>query len=85
MAVAIFNGFFQVNVIRNNSNTCQGKNINNAWSYFNKANISVSQIDGNANLVPFGSSLIFDADVVDAPMPNAGGQNPTTGAIAEVF
>ena len=84
MAVAIINGFFQVNVIRNNGNTCQGENVNNAWAYYNKANISVAQIDGNANFVPTGSSLIFDADAVDTPMTNAGGQSPTTGAIAEV-
>jgi len=85
MAVAIFNGFFNVNVIRNNSNTCQGKNVNNAWAYYNKANFGVAQIDGNTNLVPFGSSINFDADAVDALMTNAGGQSPTTGAVAEVF
>lgn len=85
MAVAILNGFVQVNVIRDNGAVSQGKNANNAWGIFTKTNYSLSQTGGNLNLLTVVSNIIFDPDVIDNAMTNAGGNSPVAGPITELI
>lgn len=85
MAVAVYNGFFSVNQFRNNANMNQGKNVLNGYAYFAKANFAIGQIAGNFNLIPTAANILNDPDAVDNVMPNAAGQSPIGGSMAEVF
>ncbi len=80
MAVCIFNGFIQVNQLRNNASLNEGKNVANGWGYYSKTNISVGQIAGNINFIPSAGNLLNDCDIVDTNIPNAGGQSPITAS-----
>lgn len=83
MDVAIYCGGIQVNVIRNNSSLNQGNNVANGWSYCAKTNISVGQVGGNRNVIPTAVSFIYDPDIFDNFMPNAGANSPLEGSITE--
>ncbi|OPY58283.1 MAG: hypothetical protein A4E55_01010 [Pelotomaculum sp. PtaU1.Bin035] len=84
MAVSIINGAIQVNEYRNNANINQGKTVANAWSFWSKGNTSIGPIAGNLNLITSGANIIFDNDLFDMNIPNAGGQSPVIGGNAEV-
>lgn len=83
MDVVIYCGGIQVNAVRNNSSLNQGNNVANAWSYYAKANISVGQVTGNRNIIPTAASIIYDPDIIDNAMTNAGGNSPVQGSFVD--
>jgi len=79
MAVILWVGFMQVTELRNNASLNQGKQVQNGWTMFTKANDNIAQVNGNFNIVPSAVNILCDPDFIDLNQPNAGGQSPVVG------
>lgn len=83
--VNVTTGAVQINQLNTNSNFNQGDLVANGSSIFSKTNAMITQIGGNFNMITSGINFVFDPDALDYNLPNAGGQSPPMGGIAQVL